>query len=125
MLLRTRRMFDRRGGSALIAGRFVPGGRTATTLVSGMLRYPWNRFLLFSNIGALAWAVYCVGVGMLGGMMFRERPLLGVVVGVALALAITGLIEVARHLNDRRTTSRCARERFQNPGTGSLSCGYR
>ena len=105
IMLHARRAFDKRGGSALIAGRFIPGGRTATTLVSGMLRYPRNRFLIYSGVGAVAWAVYSTGIGMLGGMVFQEQPLLGVVVGVGVALGVTGVIEGVRYVVDRRKAS--------------------
>lgn len=98
VLLRARRVFNRRGGAALISGRFIPGGRTASALVSGMLQYPWNRFLLFSGLGALSWAVYWTAVGMLGGIVFREEPLIAVVVGIVVAITITGLIEASRFL---------------------------
>ena len=96
------RIFARRGASALIAGRFVPGGRSATTIASGMLRYPRRRVLLFSSIGAVTWASYSTGIGMLGGLVLRDNPLLGAVLGIALALAITGIIEAVRYVMSRR-----------------------
>jgi membrane protein DedA with SNARE-associated domain len=51
-----------RSGPLLIAcGRFVPGVRFAVNVMMGMTEYPYRRFLLFSAIGGVAWAVYtCV-----------------------------------------------------------------
>ena len=36
----------------------------------------------FALLAATAWALYNVGIGMAGGLLFRERPLLGVVLGL-------------------------------------------
>lgn len=86
----------------LIAGRFVPGGRTATTVSSGMLNYPIPRFLAFDATGCLAWALYSTGIGLLGGVLFEDQPLLGVGLGSGIALIITGVAEVTRRLLARR-----------------------
>ena len=121
IMVHAQRAFDKRGGSALIAGRFIPGGRTATTLVSGMLRYPRHRFLIYSSVGAVTWAIYSTGIGMLGGMVFHEQPLLGVVVGVGIALGSTGLVEGARYLIERRkSSSRVVGPPGLEPGTSGL-----
>jgi membrane protein DedA with SNARE-associated domain len=93
-----REIFARRGGAALIAGRFVPGGRTLTTIGSGVLGFPVGRFLLWDGIGCLAWALYSTGIGLLGGVVFEDNPLLGVVLGIAIACAITGAAELVRRL---------------------------
>lgn len=92
-----------RGGMLIISARFIPGGRTATTVASGMIGYPRARFVGFAAIAALLWAVYSVGIGMLGGLAFYEQPLMGVALGVGLALAVGGIIEGARALRRRRT----------------------
>ncbi|HEX7351439.1 DedA family protein, partial [Brachybacterium sp.] len=57
------RELEARGGMLLISARFIPGGRTATTLTSGMLRYPRPRFLGFAAIAGLLWSLYSVGIG--------------------------------------------------------------
>lgn len=102
MVEHTEDIFARRGGAALIAGRFVPGGRTATTLTSGILKYPRTRFLAFDSVGCLAWALYSTGIGLLGGVLFEDQPLLGVGLGVGIALTITGVAELTRRLLARR-----------------------
>ena len=95
-----------RGGMLLISGRFIPGGRTATTLTSGIVGYPRARFLGFAAIAGLLWSLYSVGIGMLGGLAFRTEPLLGVAVGIGLALLLGGGIEAARVLRRKATRSR-------------------
>src|SRR5699024_2438128 len=89
-----------RGGSIIVTARFIPGGRTATSLTSGMIGYPRPRFIAFCLLAGLAWAVFIIGIGMAGGYVFQERPLLGVLLGVGLALVLSTLIG---HLQNRRT----------------------
>ena len=91
-----------RGGMLLISARFLPGGRTATTLASGVIRYPRRRFVGFAAIAGLLWALYTVGIGLLGGLAFHERPLLGVALGIGLAVALAGLMEGLRTVRRRR-----------------------
>lgn len=90
-----------RGGMLLVSARFIPGGRTATTLTSGIVRYPRSRFLGFTALAGLLWALYCVGVGALGGMVFQQQPLFGVAMGIGLALTLTGAVEGLRLLRRR------------------------
>ncbi|MCU4297114.1 DedA family protein [Brevibacterium permense] len=90
--------FSRRGGSVLIAGRFVPGGRSLATIGSGLLGIPLRMFLLWDGIGSLAWALYSTVIGLIGGTIFEDRPLLGVAVGIGIALAVTGSAELVRRL---------------------------
>lgn len=114
-LLRARRAGDKlltwaenglstHGGSIIVTARFIPGGRTATSIASGMICYPRPAFAGFALLAATAWALYNVGIGMAGGLLFRERPLLGVVLGIALALVLSWLIERIR--SGRETRSR-------------------
>ena len=114
-LLRARRAGDKlltwaenglntRGGALIVTARFIPGGRTATSIASGMIRYPRPAFAGFALLAATAWALYNVGIGMAGGLLFRERPLLGVALGIALALVLSWLIERIR--SGRETRSR-------------------
>src|SRR5699024_3040496 len=92
------------GGSMLIVERFVPGGRTAATIGSGMLGFRIRDFLLFDGIGSLAWAVYSTGIGHLGGNLFEGQPVLGVLIGIGVALAGIAVIEVVRSISAARST---------------------
>ncbi|MGO3478216.1 MAG: DedA family protein [Brachybacterium tyrofermentans] len=97
-----------RGGMLLISARFIPGGRTATTVASGAIGYPRARFVGFAAIAGLLWSLYSVGIGMLGGLAFHEQPLMGVALGIGLALAVGGSIEGMRALRARRRRRRTA-----------------
>lgn len=105
-----RRALYRRGGFVLTTARYVPGGRTAVTLTMGAVRYPLRSFLFFDAIGAGSWALYSVLLGHFGGLAFQEKPLLGVLAGLTLSVAVTGLLELTRRLR-RRSRRRPAAHR--------------
>ncbi|MQY05589.1 DedA family protein [Actinomadura macrotermitis] len=94
-----------RGGLVLVVARYVPGGRTAVTLTMGAAGYPLRSFSLFAAIAAVGWAVYGTVLGYVGGVAFEDDPLKGVAVGLGLALAVTVLVEAARHLGRRKAAA--------------------
>lgn len=97
------RMLDRHGGSIIIVGRFIPGGRTATTVASGIVGYPWRRFAAFDAVGAVTWAAVNSVIGFVGGKAFEQQTWLAFLVSFGAALAVAGLIELIRWLAGRRT----------------------
>jgi membrane-associated protein len=90
-----------RGGYLVLVGRFIPGGRTAVTLACGLLEMRWHRFIRFDVAAGLMWASYAALLGYFGGKAFQQSPLKGFAVAFAVALAITGGIEVYRWLRKR------------------------
>ena len=94
-----------RGGVIILGARFVPGARTAVNITSGAIRFPRPAFVLYSSLAALIWSLYYVGIGMLGGLAFGNNPLLGVAVGITLALLLGGGIELMRRLRAGRAAS--------------------
>ncbi|WP_432902147.1 DedA family protein [Micromonospora matsumotoense] len=105
-----RRAVDRRGGSILTTSRFVPGGRTAVTLTMGAVRYPLLRFLLFDSVAAAVWSLYCGLLGYFGGLAFERDPVRGLLTGIGLSLAVTGLWELARWWRYRARRRAAARQ---------------
>jgi membrane-associated protein len=96
-----RRGIRSHGPLLVMAGRFIPGGRTASTFASGLeLRY--RRFALADALAASAWAVYASALGYLGGAAFRDSVWKSLVVSLAAAAAITLAIEGWRRLGRRR-----------------------
>jgi membrane-associated protein len=83
-----RRALRAHGGPAIVAGRFLPGGRTATTLAAGSVGMPVGRFRLFSLAAGTAWAAYAITIGHLGGVAFQGNPLIGVAVGLGVGAAV-------------------------------------
>jgi membrane-associated protein len=53
---RTEAFFDRYGNRALILARFVPVVRTFVTLVAGVGRMSFRRFIVYTAIGGVLWA---------------------------------------------------------------------
>ncbi|MFC7374732.1 DedA family protein [Brachybacterium sp. GCM10030267] len=112
-----------RGGMIIIAARFIPGGRTATSIASGMIGYPRPRFIGYSLLAGTAWATYNVAIGMLGGFAFREQPLLGVAIGVGLALVVGLIIERVRIARERRQGRASGTAAAAAPGAAASADG--
>jgi membrane protein DedA with SNARE-associated domain len=88
------------GGAAILAGRFLPYGRTATAMTAGSVQLPRGRFRLFSGLASAAWAAYAIGLGRLGGATFAHSPLLGVAFGLALGLLFAALLKRTYRADD-------------------------
>jgi membrane-associated protein len=95
------RTLDRHGGPLIFGARFVPGGRTATTVSAGALRMRWARFAAFAAMAALGWASYAALMGYLGGRAFEDNPLWGLLVGFGLAALTFLVVEVVRRSRAR------------------------
>jgi membrane-associated protein len=94
-------MLERHGGPLIFGARFVPGGRTATTVSAGALRMRWARFAAFAAMAALGWASYAALMGYVGGRAFEDNPLWGLLVGFGLAALTFAAVEVARRARAR------------------------
>ena len=88
----------RHGGTILITARFIPGGRTATTVAMGAMRYPRRAFAGFDAIAVVCWATYAALLGYLGGNTFEDDPLRGVLLGLAAGLGVSVLISAGRYI---------------------------
>ncbi|TMF05170.1 MAG: DedA family protein [Chloroflexi bacterium] len=62
-LVRAHEFYERHGGKALILARFMPVVRTFAPVVAGMASMEYRRFVGYTVIGAVVWAV---GVTWLG-----------------------------------------------------------
>ena len=99
------RQLDIRGGLLLVTARFIPGGRTAVTIASGVTHQPRKRFMLWDALAVGIWATYAALLGYIGGKTFADNHTLAF--GVAFGLAITGtvIIETIRWMRGRRAGS--------------------
>jgi membrane-associated protein len=89
------------GTRIIVACRFIPGGRTAVTLTCGLIGYPRRSFVLGTAIAGVLWASYAFFIGRIGGQAFEGRPWAGLLVGLGLTVAVSGVIEAARRLRGR------------------------
>jgi membrane protein DedA with SNARE-associated domain len=96
------KQIEERGPYLIVIGRFIPGGRTAVTLASGLLEMPWRRFIVYDVAAGIVWASYAALLGYVGGRTFEENPLKAFLIAFAVALAVTAAVEVYRWLKKRR-----------------------
>ena len=94
------------GGPLLITARFIPGGRTALTVTSGLTRqaHPW--FARWIALAAVIWATYPAGLGYIFGNRFQDDHTVAFVLAFGAALSITLMIEVVRHVRKGKARRR-------------------
>ena len=93
---------DRHGGPLIFGARFIPGGRTATTVTAGALTMRWARFAAFAAVAAIGWASYAALLGYIGGRAFEDNPLWGLLVGFGVAAVTFLVVELVRRWRARR-----------------------
>lgn len=96
------RAIARRGMLVIVAGRFVPGGRTASTIAAGTLQMPWRRFIVADVAAAILWAVYVTMLGYFLGSAFHENIWQALAVSLAALLVVGCSFEGWRRLQIRR-----------------------
>jgi len=92
----------RRGAILIGVGRFIPGGRTATTFAAGTLEMPYRQFVAADAFAASIWALYVSMLGYLGGEAFEDSLWLPLLTSFAGAMAVGAGFEVWRRLQGRR-----------------------
>jgi membrane-associated protein len=99
-IARAHEFFERRGGKAIVLGRFVPIVRTFVPFVAGVAEMSYPSFALYNVTGATAWVGVCVG----GGYLFGNVPIVKDNFSlVALGIVIVSLLPMAFEiLRDRR-----------------------
>jgi membrane-associated protein len=94
-----RKFLKERGSYILIVARFIPGGRTAATFTSGLVRLPWmTRFAPYIFAAAVLWSVYAALLGYLGGRLFEDQPIYALLVAFGIAAVITVGVEGWRRI---------------------------
>jgi len=109
------RALRERGGLVLVIARYIPGGRTATTITAGAVSYSLRRFAFFDAIAAISWGCYAVAIGYVGGAAFENDPIKGLLLGFAIAIAVTIVVEAVRYVRRRRRTRRDAARPADEP----------
>ena len=95
-----------RGGTFILAARYIPIGRVAVNLSAGALGFGLRRFTGYAAVAAVMWSAYSVLLGVSAGALLHGRPLLGALVGVVLGVTLGTLIDLVmrRFLPAPRTT---------------------
>jgi membrane-associated protein len=97
-----------RGGLLLITARFIPGGRTALTVSSGITHQPHPWFAAWVAVAAVIWATYAAMLGFVGGKAFEDDHTKAFLLAFAAAISMTVVIEIVRHTRAKRTSRRDA-----------------
>jgi len=100
-LLATGEQIRKRGGLLLVTARFIPGGRTAMTISSGLTGQPfWTWFTRWDLLATFLWASYA---GLLGYFVSNaiDNPSTALWLAFGVALSITLLIEIGRWLLEK------------------------
>jgi membrane protein DedA with SNARE-associated domain len=92
----------RRGGVLIGVGRFIPGGRTATTFAAGTLEMPYRQFVVADAFAASIWALYVSMLGYLGGETFNDSLWPPLAASFGCAMAVGAGFEAWRRIQARR-----------------------
>lgn len=88
-----RRLLASRGAVIIIAGRHIPMGRVAINMTAGTTRMHRPTFVLLTAVSGLVWAALAVGAGLLAGHWVGDNPLLGIVLGMGIAILIGVVVD--------------------------------
>ena len=82
-LLQAHDFYEKKGGIAIILGRFLPIVRTFAPLVAGIVKMTYKKFVSYSVIGAFAWVLSMVMAGfLLGHNEFVKHNIDKIVIGL-------------------------------------------
>ena len=90
----------------IVFARYVPGGRSSTTIAAGLVGCPVRRFHCYTALGVLLWSVQAALIGYAGGAAFAEHPLYGLVAAWGAALVVGGLALLVQRLVALRRPAR-------------------
>ena len=97
-LVRAHEFYERHGGKALILARFMPIVRTFAPVVAGMASMDYRRFVIYTLVGALVWAVGVTWLGYFLGSLIPDagKYLEYIVVAIILASIAPPIIHLLR-----------------------------
>ena len=99
---KTHAFFDKYGGRAIILARFVPIVRTFITAIAGVARMDFRRFMVFTAIGGIIWAVGVTLAGyFLGTIPFVKDNIEAILLLVVVVSVIPIVIEFVKHRRQR------------------------
>ena len=102
---KTHEFFDKYGSRALILARFVPLVRTFVTLVAGVGRMSFRRFIFFTAIGGVVWVALVTLLGFfLGNIAFVRTNIDVVLVLIVLVSLLPMGVEYLRHRREKKAT---------------------
>jgi membrane protein DedA with SNARE-associated domain len=109
-VLAAERMVARRGPALVFVGRFLPGIRLAINLSCGAGQMDYKRFIIFDSLGALLWATQAAVLGYIFGKRFEDRPWIGLLIALGVALAVAGIVTMRERKHIRHEKEQAAAE---------------
>jgi membrane-associated protein len=106
-LIRAHEFYEQHGGKALIIARFMPVVRTFAPVVAGMAGMQYPRFVLYTVIGAIVWAVGVTWLGyFLGSLIPDAGKYLEYIVAAIIVVSIAPpVIHLLRERNKSKATA--------------------
>ncbi len=104
---RTRSVLARRGGIAVLLGRFVAIVRALMPAAAGAAQIPYRTFTLYNVLGGVIWGVGYVVLGYLAGSAYAviERDV-GAGLAIAIGVIVVAAIVIWMYRRHRSTASR-------------------
>lgn len=105
-LVQAHDFYEKRGGMAIILGRFLPIVRTFAPLVAGIVSMSYKKFFSYSVIGAIAWVVSMTMTGyLLGSNEFVKHNLEKIVIGIILVTTLPVIFKMVFGKKEEPKTS--------------------
>jgi membrane-associated protein len=97
----TQAFYQKHGMMAFVLGRFLPVVRTFVTILAGMVKIDFAKFVIFNFLGATAWIVTMVLAGHFLGRIFPQITsyLEIIVIGMILVSAIPVIVTWFKNRN--------------------------
>lgn len=97
----TQAFYQKHGMMAFVLGRFLPVVRTFVTILAGMVRIDFPKFLIFNFLGAAIWIIVMVLSGHFLGRLFPQITtyLELIVIGMILLSAIPVVVTWFKNRN--------------------------
>jgi membrane-associated protein len=103
---KTHEFFDRYGSRALILARFVPLVRTFVTLIAGVGRMSFRRFIAYTAVGGVLWVALVTMLGfLLGNVSFVKKNIDLVLILIVLVSLVPMGLEYLKHRRQVNATA--------------------
>ena len=98
-LVRAHEFYERHGGKALVIARFMPVVRTFAPVVAGVARMNYPGFVVYTILGAIAWAVGLTWLGYFLGSVIPGKYLEYIVALIIIVSIAPPVIHFLRERN--------------------------
>lgn len=105
-LVRAHEFYERHGGKALVLARFMPVVRTFAPVVAGMASMQYIRFVIYTVVGAVVWAIGMTWLGYFLGNLIPDagKYLEYIVAGIIIISLAPPVIQLLRERSRSKAT---------------------